>query len=246
MSESPWGARPTRSETGVRDSSATPETREDCRKTDWPPDGHRQAPCSGGRAVSEAVQVRLPRHHRPSDHDAAGRAARAMKLPQERMTRRPSGLAERATDREVGVVASFLVAGSEREAAHRVGPVALDRRAPPRERAVEGGSDAHGAARVDPRPAAAGARGFRRRPTRVMVGPPRQANLRFASRWTTLSRACATRRGRSHGEITGWLGRVGRDRRCRRHRVPGSSRRAGQPQGGRARCARDPGLGAGR
>ena len=37
------------------------------------------------------------------------------------MTRRPSGPAERATDREVGVVAAVLVAGSEKAAAHRLG-----------------------------------------------------------------------------------------------------------------------------
>jgi DNA-binding NarL/FixJ family response regulator len=39
----------------------------------------------------------------------------------ERMTRRPSRPAERATDREVGVVAAVLVAGSEKAAAHRLG-----------------------------------------------------------------------------------------------------------------------------
>src|SRR5665811_1674747 len=37
------------------------------------------------------------------------------------MTRRPSRTAERATDREVGVVAAVLVAGSEKAAAHRLG-----------------------------------------------------------------------------------------------------------------------------
>jgi DNA-binding NarL/FixJ family response regulator len=38
------------------------------------------------------------------------------------MTRRSSGRpAERATDREVGVVAAVLVAGSEKAAAHRLG-----------------------------------------------------------------------------------------------------------------------------
>ncbi|MDH4141865.1 MAG: LuxR C-terminal-related transcriptional regulator [Chloroflexota bacterium] len=38
------------------------------------------------------------------------------------MTRRPSRLpAARATDREVGVVAAVLVAGSEKAAAHRLG-----------------------------------------------------------------------------------------------------------------------------
>ena len=39
----------------------------------------------------------------------------------ERMTRRSSRSAERATDREVGVVAAVLVAGSEKAAAHRLG-----------------------------------------------------------------------------------------------------------------------------
>lgn len=37
------------------------------------------------------------------------------------MTRRSRHAAERATDREVGVVAAVLVAGSEKEAAHRLG-----------------------------------------------------------------------------------------------------------------------------
>ena len=37
------------------------------------------------------------------------------------MTRRPRHPAERATDREVGVVAAVLVAGSEKAAAHRLG-----------------------------------------------------------------------------------------------------------------------------
>jgi DNA-binding NarL/FixJ family response regulator len=37
------------------------------------------------------------------------------------MTRRSSRSAERATDREVGVVAAVLVAGSEKAAAHRLG-----------------------------------------------------------------------------------------------------------------------------
>ncbi len=37
------------------------------------------------------------------------------------MTRRPSRTAERATDREVGVVAAVLVTGSEKAVAHRLG-----------------------------------------------------------------------------------------------------------------------------
>ena len=37
------------------------------------------------------------------------------------MTRRPCRPAERATEREVGVVAAVLVAGSEKAAAHRLG-----------------------------------------------------------------------------------------------------------------------------
>ncbi len=62
-----------------------------------------------------------PRDHRPSDHDAAGRAAGAFRLAPKRMTRRPRCPAERATDREVGGVAAVLVAGSEKAAAHRLG-----------------------------------------------------------------------------------------------------------------------------
>jgi DNA-binding NarL/FixJ family response regulator len=37
------------------------------------------------------------------------------------VTRRPRGLAARARDREVGVVAAVLAAGSEKAAAHRLG-----------------------------------------------------------------------------------------------------------------------------
>jgi DNA-binding NarL/FixJ family response regulator len=37
------------------------------------------------------------------------------------MTRRPRHVAERASDREVGVVAAVLLAGSEKAAAHRLG-----------------------------------------------------------------------------------------------------------------------------
>jgi DNA-binding NarL/FixJ family response regulator len=37
------------------------------------------------------------------------------------MTRRPRCSADRATDREVGVVAAVLVAGSEKAAAHHLG-----------------------------------------------------------------------------------------------------------------------------
>jgi len=39
----------------------------------------------------------------------------------QRVTRRPRCSAERATDREVGVVAAVLAAGSEEAAAHRLG-----------------------------------------------------------------------------------------------------------------------------
>jgi DNA-binding NarL/FixJ family response regulator len=42
-------------------------------------------------------------------------------LGAQRMTRRPSRPADRATDREVGVVAAVLEAGSEKAAAHRLG-----------------------------------------------------------------------------------------------------------------------------
>ena len=63
----------------------------------------------------------------------------------------------RATDREVVVVAAVLAAGSEKAAAQPARPVALDRQAPLGERAVQGGSDDHGAAGMDPCAAAAGA-----------------------------------------------------------------------------------------
>ena len=72
------------------------------------------------------------------------------------MTRRPSRPVERATDREVGVVAAVLVAGSEKAAAHRLG---LSHSTVKHHLAnsVQGRSDNDGAARVDPGPAAAGA-----------------------------------------------------------------------------------------
>jgi DNA-binding CsgD family transcriptional regulator len=64
----------------------------------------------------------LPRDHRPSHHDAARRAARALRLAAERMTRlRSRHPAGRATNREVAVVAAVLEAGSEKAAAHRLG-----------------------------------------------------------------------------------------------------------------------------
>ena len=44
-----------------------------------------------------------------------------LRLAAERMTPRPCRPAARATDREVGVVAAVLVAGSEKAAAHRLG-----------------------------------------------------------------------------------------------------------------------------
>ena len=44
------------------------------------------------------------RDKRPSDHDAAGRAARALRPAPRRMTRRSSRPAERATEREVKVL----------------------------------------------------------------------------------------------------------------------------------------------
>jgi PAS domain-containing protein len=59
--------------------------------------------------------------HRPSGHDAARGAARAVRVAPQRMTRRPSRPAERATDREVGVVVAVLVTGSEKAAAHCLG-----------------------------------------------------------------------------------------------------------------------------
>jgi DNA-binding NarL/FixJ family response regulator len=45
----------------------------------------------------------------------------ALRLAPERMTRRPRSPADRATEREVGVVAAVLVSGSEKAAAHRLG-----------------------------------------------------------------------------------------------------------------------------
>lgn len=44
-----------------------------------------------------------------------------VRLAADRMTRGPSRPAERAADREVGVVVAVLVAGSEKAAAHRLG-----------------------------------------------------------------------------------------------------------------------------
>lgn len=56
------------------------------------------------------------------------------------MTRRPCRPAGLATDREVGVVAAVLAAGPEKAAAHHLGQVALDRGAPPCERAIKVGA----------------------------------------------------------------------------------------------------------
>ena len=54
--------------------------------------------------------------------NATPRAADALRAGPQRVTRRSSRHpAGRATDREVGVVAAVLVAGSEKAAAHRLG-----------------------------------------------------------------------------------------------------------------------------
>ena len=68
----------------------------------------------------------------------------------------PRGSANVATDREVGVVAAVLVAGSKKAAAHHVGLSHSTVQAPPGERAVEGGGGGDDrATRVDPVPAVA-------------------------------------------------------------------------------------------
>ena len=63
--------------------------------------------------------------------------------------------------RDVGVVATVLVAGWEKAAAHRLA-AALDGQAPPGERTVQAGGDGGGAARVDPGSAGAGAESMAR------------------------------------------------------------------------------------
>jgi hypothetical protein len=57
------------------------------------------------------------------------------------MTRRSHHPAACAAEREVGVVAAVLVAGSEKAAAHRLGPSHFDHQAPPGERAVPVGAE---------------------------------------------------------------------------------------------------------
>ena len=74
------------------------------------------------------------------------------------MTRRPSRPAERATDREVGVVAAVLVAGSEKAAAHRLGLSHSTVKHHLANARSKVGADDDGAARVDPGAAAAGTR----------------------------------------------------------------------------------------
>jgi len=65
-------------------------------------------------------------------------------------------LSEPATDRDVGVVAAVLAAGSEKAAAHRLGlSHSTVKHHLANARSKVGGDD--GAARVDPRAAAAGA-----------------------------------------------------------------------------------------
>ena len=75
------------------------------------------------------------------------------------MTHRPSRRsAGRATDREVGVVAAVLVAGSEKAAAHRLGlSHSTVKHHLANARSKVGGDD-NGAARVDPGSAAPGTR----------------------------------------------------------------------------------------
>jgi len=69
-----------------------------------------------GIALPNSPIAQLPDGQR----HAAG-AAGAPRAGPQRMTRRPPRTAGRATDREVGVVAAVLVAGSEKAAAHRLG-----------------------------------------------------------------------------------------------------------------------------
>ena len=87
---------------------------------------------SEAEAEQEQVQETLPLgsstgHNVPdvhlpfglTRHSQGSEPARPFRLAPERMTRRPSRSAERATDREVGVVAAVW---SEKAAAHRRGP----------------------------------------------------------------------------------------------------------------------------
>jgi DNA-binding NarL/FixJ family response regulator len=101
----------------------------------------------------------LPRDQRPSDHDAAGRAARAVRLAPKRMRRRSRQPAERATDRELAVVAAVIAAGSEKAAAHRLGLSHSTVKHHLANARFKVGGDDHSAARVDPGASAAGARG---------------------------------------------------------------------------------------
>lgn len=82
--------------------------------------------------------------------DARPMACRPRRAPAEpparfprlqRPTRQPPRPAERATDREVGVVAAVLAAGSEMAAAHRLGLSHSTVKHHPGERAVQGGGE---------------------------------------------------------------------------------------------------------
>ena len=66
--------------------------------------------------------------------------------------------AGRATDREIAVVTAVLVAGSEKAAAHRLGLSHSTVKHHLANARSKVGADDHGAARVDPRRAAAGTR----------------------------------------------------------------------------------------
>lgn len=75
------------------------------------------------------------------------------------MTRRPLRPAERASEREVRVVAAVLVTGSEKAAAHRLGLSHSTVKHHLANARTKVGANDHGAARVDPCPASARARG---------------------------------------------------------------------------------------
>jgi hypothetical protein len=91
----------------------------------------------------------LTAHAKARGRDAA-LGAGVVGVAAERMTRRSRHAAERATDREVGVVAAVLTTGSEKAAAHRLDLSHSTVRHHLGERAVEGGAGDDSAAGVDP------------------------------------------------------------------------------------------------
>lgn len=122
---------------------------------------------------------------RAGGNDADGAVSVEPELDRDPRCQPREGHCGRVEDRVTVPAHPPAVAGCKVEDMRFAAPVALDRQTPPGERAVEGGGDDDGAARVNPRPAAARARGRepdRRPAVRLKRLRLREANCRPGAR----------------------------------------------------------------